>query len=100
MSSLIPHLRELGLGHVRFRVPPEFVFRFVKIHQSHAHSDVLGWRQAQRHWERIVEAVLDTDAIDPCADDMRAMRQAVDAASELLDRLALHDRCPLCAITR
>ena len=52
---------------------------------------------AQNHWERIVERVLNTDAVDPRATGRKAMRQAVRATVILLERSDLRGRCPVCA---
>ncbi|MFU8875516.1 DUF6313 family protein [Micromonospora sp. SL4-19] len=89
MGELIPHLRDLCFSRNGHQVPEGFAHAFVKLHGE-------DWRAAQRHWEQIVELVLDTDAVDPESSGARAIRQAVTAAALLLDRTDLRNRCPLC----
>lgn len=85
----IPHLRDLCFGRNRYRVPDGFAFGFVRLHKD-------DWQVAQRHWERIVQRVLRTDAVEPGATGQRALDQAVPAAAILLNRTDLRTQCPLC----
>jgi len=86
MSSLIPLLARAGETTT---VPAQFVDDFLQVH---GHD----WDRAQAHWERIVERVLDTDAVAPHATGRRAMQQAVRASVVLLARSDLRGRCPVC----
>jgi hypothetical protein len=90
VTELIPLLRDLCFRKNKFPgVPEGFARSFISVHAE-------DWRIAQDHWERIVERVLDTDAVAPEADGEEAVRQAVAAAAELLARLAEGGRCPAC----
>jgi hypothetical protein len=53
------------------------------------------WRNAQSHWEKIVQQFLSTDAVSEKAGPRLAMHQAASAAVSFL--IGLPDRrCPLC----
>ena len=85
MVEPIPLLRDALNAQRAYDFPVDFAMYFVKLHND-------DWRMAQDHWERIVELVLDTDAVSPDATGDRAIRQAVRAAIVLLRGLG---RCPL-----
>jgi hypothetical protein len=87
MSSLIPLLSQVA--ETATLLPVDFVDAFVALH---GHD----WDRAQSHWERIVERVLDTDAVEAHATGGKAMRQAVRATVILLARSDLRGRCPMC----
>ncbi len=89
MSDLIPLLADLCFRQESFNIRNGFAESFVKLHDE-------DWNQAQAHWERIVEKVLNTDAVEPNASGGRAMCQAVEATVALLEGTELHSRCPLC----
>jgi hypothetical protein len=89
LTELIPRLSDLCFTHATFDVSNSFVVNFVKLHNG-------DWRPAQAHWERIVEKVLETDAVERTASGQRAMKQAVAATVELLERTELRSQCPLC----
>lgn len=98
MTDLIPLLvayleaeQEAGTTRVvaAGTVSTDFVRAFVALHDD-------DWRRAQAHWERVVERVLDTDAVDPRARGRVAIRQAVAATVLLLGRPDLTGRCPVC----
>lgn len=95
MPSLIPHLKDLCYIKNRFDVRPAFAEGFVKIHQISERVDG-PWRTAQEHWERVVERVLETDAVAHDADGDEAICQAVVAAAELLGQFLDRGRCPVC----
>lgn len=80
-SYLIPLLGGRG-------VTEDFSRYFEWLHSS-------DWGNAQRHWEKIVEQFLSTDAVSEKAGPRLAMHQAVSAAVSFL--IGLPDRrCPLC----
>jgi UDPglucose--hexose-1-phosphate uridylyltransferase len=58
MTDLIPLLARTSTSNGGNQVPSDFVTAFVSLHDH-------DWNRAQEHWERIVERVLDTDAVDP-----------------------------------
>jgi hypothetical protein len=91
MAEVIPRLRDLCFRRNSYQVPNGFAGDFVKLH-------AYDWRAAQVHWERIVERVLCTDAVEADATGWRAMHQAVAGAAILLERTDLRDRCPLCTV--
>jgi hypothetical protein len=93
MPSLIPLLKELSPD---YSVPKTFPESFVEHHMDGLLTGEAHWVIAQHHWEIVVERVLDSDAVSDNADDRRAMRQAVLAASVLLVRLLELGRCPVC----
>jgi hypothetical protein len=95
MINLIPRLEELCFAQNPFGVDPGFVEVFVKIHQLPNQLDG-GWRSAEEHWEGVVRRVLNTDAVTPNATGRAAIEQAVMAAVEPLQRLAVQGRCPMC----
>jgi len=86
---MIPHLKELCYQQNEFDVDPVFVEQFV---ERHMHD----WREAQSHWEIIVERVLDTDAVRRDASGDEAMHQAVNATEILFTTTSLSKRCPIC----
>jgi hypothetical protein len=86
---MIPHLKELCYQQNEFEVDPVFVEQFV---DRHIHD----WREAQSHWEIIVERVLNTDAVRRDASGDEAMHQAVSAAEILLTTTSLRKQCPIC----
>ena len=90
MSELIPRLIGPAPGHGEGGASADFAAAFLALH---AGDDAA----AQNHWERIVERVLNTDAVDPRATGRKAMRQAVRATVILLERSDLRGRCPVCA---
>jgi hypothetical protein len=100
MTSLIPRLEYLFFTrNNRYRVPPGFAERFVRIHRGSENDDE-AWRSAQDHWEQVVGKVFDTDAVAPDANGETAMIQAVIAAAELLNVIAQRGYCPLCVMGR
>jgi tRNA(Glu) U13 pseudouridine synthase TruD len=93
VSGLIPRLTKAVTGDDREWVSADFAAAFRALHGT---DD----RVAQNHWERIVERVLNTDAVEPNATGRKAMRQAVRATVVLLERSDLRGRCPVCAQDR
>ena len=91
MAESIPHLRDLCFSRNSYRLPAEFAVGFVRLHAEN-------WRIAEAHWEKIVQRVLRTDAVEPGASGKRAMHQAVAGAAILLNRTDLRERCPLCKV--
>ena len=89
MDELIPHLRDLCFTKNGYDVPVDFAAGFVTLH-------VEDWRTAQAHWEKIVDLVLGTDAVDRRASGRDAIHQAVRATVILLTRSGLRRRCPFC----
>lgn len=89
MNDLIPHLRDLCFTRSGFDVPADFAETYIKLHNG-------DWEEAQEHWEYIVMRALNTDAVDQRASGLRAMRQAVRAASALIHNSPLQERCPRC----
>lgn len=85
MAETIPLLKDALERGGAFNLPIDFVEYFVKLHSG-------DWRLAQDHWERIVQAVLSTDAVERTASGHRAIQQAVRAAIALLEDM---ERCPL-----
>jgi hypothetical protein len=69
------------------------------IHRDSENYDK-AWRAAQDHWEKVVNKVLDTDAIDPGANSDLAMTQAVNVAAELLNPFVQQGYCPQCVAER
>jgi hypothetical protein len=92
---VIPHLKTLCFGGNRFGVLPEFVVMYVKFHADSENHDE-GWELAEEHWERVVNLVLNTDAVKADAQGDAAIEQAVGAAAELLHLLAKQGGCPQC----
>ncbi len=90
-NELIPLLSDLCFSQNAYQVDGSFVALFVRLHADN-------WTIAQEHWERIIERVLGTDAVEPEASGKDAMRQAVRATVTQL-MLAKFDRCPLCPRT-
>ena len=88
---MIPHLQDLCFRRNSFEVPDGFAQSFVKLHAE-------DWRTAQAHWEKIVELVLDTDAVERSVSGNRAVHQAVRAAAILLSRTDLCHKCPICRL--
>jgi hypothetical protein len=86
---LIPHLRDLCYRQNGYGSDPAFAEAFVKAHDN-------DWREAQDHWERIVEKVLNTDAVDVMASGREAIAQAVTFAAIVLGTTDLKSVCPLC----
>jgi uncharacterized protein DUF6313 len=94
-GELIPLLTELpevsdaevGPGVDR----TDFFIAYMKLHDGDP-------SRAQDHWERVVQSVLATDAVDPDASGSRAIAQAVTASVTLLNRFATLGRCPRCPV--
>jgi hypothetical protein len=89
VTVLIPPLRDLYFPQNGYDLPSGFAERFIKLHGQ-------VWSIAEDHWEQIVARVLNTDAVSKKASGLRAMRQAVYAAGDLLTNTALAGRCPIC----
>ncbi|MEV6349065.1 DUF6313 family protein [Actinoplanes sp. NPDC051851] len=85
MAETIPLLQEALHSGGASNLPVGFVKYFVKLHSG-------DWRLAQDHWERIVEMVLKTDAVERAASGHRAIHQAVQATVSFLENM---ERCPL-----
>lgn len=96
MADLIPHLGSLFFGGNPYGAQDTFAEAFVLLHRDGAGDDTLAWRTAQGHWEYVVQRCLDSDAVDPHAVGEEAIRQAVIAALEVLQRLVRGGRCPRC----
>ena len=95
---MIPHLKTLCFGGNRFGVSSELVVMYVKLHaDSESHDD--GWGVAEEHWEQVVNAVLNTDAVEADAQGGTAIAQAVSAAAELLYQLTKRGGCPRCPVS-
>lgn len=91
MSELIPRLIGPASADGQGWVSAEFAAAFLALHGGDEAA-------TQNHWERIVERVLNTDAVAPRATGRKAMRQAVRATALLLERSDLRGRCPVCAM--
>jgi hypothetical protein len=89
--ELIPHLRDLCYRQNGYGSDPAFAEEFVKAHDDN-------WREAQDHWELIVEKVLNTDAVDRSASGRQAVAQAVRYAGIMLGTTGMKSRCPICPI--
>lgn len=90
IGRYIPRLESLFYAGHGQAVPANFAQRFVEIHDRE-------WVRAQRHWERVVERSLSSDAVQRYAPPKVAMRQAVSAAASILSIAAeTADRCPEC----
>lgn len=89
MADLIPRLSDLCFIQNSFNIQHSFAMSFVKLHGDN-------WRQAEEHWERIVEKVLETDAVERNSSGREAIRQGVEASVHLLEGTELRSCCPLC----
>ena len=92
-DAIIPRLDQLGLKTYSIDIPTDFVKRFHKLHNEDR-------KLAEKHWERLVARVLNTDAVEADATRRRAINQAVAATVMLLERTDLRMRCPECAYRR
>ena len=83
----LPHLAEFNFAN-GYGVDRNFLAVFVELHDGR-------WAVASDHWERSVEYLLDTDAVDPQATPGEAMHQAVVHAVDSVFRRA-KPQCPWC----
>jgi stage V sporulation protein SpoVS len=98
---VIPRLEALCFNGNRFGVSSEFVVMYVQFHVGSESHD--GWGLAEAHWEKVVNMVLDTDAVEADAQGDTAIAQAVGAAAVLLRKFAEQDgrpKCPVCTSSR